>query len=654
MGDILLPAGDWNFAIKPTPVQDDNTLQSQAPVVATSQQVDQQTGQPVPAPPPDPDAPTPAQQEADHRAEKGELWIQDKLVECNYHTEVRKQIEDSAKIGTGILKGPFPLNVVTRKATREGVKFALQIVESISPASKCVDCWDFFPDPACGDNIHDGSYVIERDRMTARQLNKLKGTPGYLADQIDQVIDEGPSKKNYSDGNRNPGESTADDDKFEVWYYTGLVDVSALSAMGTKLTEKESQKDLLPAVVTLVNDTAIKAEISALDSGEFPYDVMPWQRMAGFWAGIGVSRQGRTAQDMLNAAGRALMDNAGLASGPMIIIRQGAIVPADNEWKITARKVWYATEQADVRSVADAFTTINIPMVQPELNAIIELAYKMMEDATGIVYLLQGQQGSAPDTVGGMELLHRNASAILRRIARVFDERVTEPHIKRYYEWLLLHGPDDCKGDMKIEAIGSTALVEREIQAMEAMQLLQLSLNPAFGLDPEKAMAEVLKTKRFIPDKFQMDAAKKKSLPQPIIPAIEVQKLKSADLDKQLALEKDNSIAANTLAKHKIDVDQNREDIYSKTMADEAATNATMRQQELAIKRELAIMDYANKRNISLDQVKAELAREAMRLRTQKQLAMVAHMAESRQEPVEAPPVQVPGRAPDGHAFEQV
>ena len=654
MGDILLPAGDWNFKIKPTPVQDDPVNFPVPQVQQVQQQADPQTGQPVQAPPPDPDAPSPAQQEAERRAEKGELWIQDKLVECNYHTEVRKAIEDAAKLGTGILKGPSPLNVTTRKATQEGGKFALQIIESTEPATKCVDCWDFFPDAACGDNIHNGRYTVERDRMTARQLSKLKGTPGYLSDQIDQVLDEGPSKKNYSDGNKQSGFSTADDDKFEVWYYTGLIDVSALGAMGTKLTEKESQKDMLPAVVTLVNDTAIKADINPLDSGEFPYDVMPWQRMAGFWAGIGIARQGRTAQDMLNSAGRALMDNAGLASGPMIIIRQGAIVPADGEWKITARKVWYATEQADVRSVADAFTTIDIPMVQPELNAIIELANKMMEDATGIVYLLQGQQGSAPDTVGGMELLHRNASAILRRIARVFDERVTEPHIKRYYEWLLLHGPDDCKGDMKIEAIGSTALVEREIQAMEAMQLLQLSLNPAFGLDPEKAMSEVLKTKRFIPDKFQMDAQKKKSLPPPIIPEIEVQKMKSADLDKTLALEKDNSIASNTLQKHKIDVDQNREDIYANTMSQEVQTNATMRQQELAIKRELAILDYANKRNISLDQVKAELAKEAMRLRTQKQLAVVAHIAENRQEPIETPPVQLPGRAPNGHAFDQI
>lgn len=696
MGDILLPAGDWNFAVKASPVQDDDTgggteqrpgllpglggpgllgqpdtLPGQVPLAVGDPAASQSgTGAPIqppgsspadtlaPGAPPPPQVQTPAEADSDplqlaaeRAAEKAELWIQDKLVECQYHTEVRKVIEDSARLGTGILKGPFPERKVLRKAMQRDGKFALELVSKTNPASKHIDPWDFFPDPDCGEDIHNGRYVLERDRLTAKELRNLKGTPGYLKDQIDMVLDEGPLKKNYSEGHRVADENTNDSDKFEVWYFYGLVDPVSLSAMSVKMTEEESAKNQLPAIVTLVNETPIKAAIDPLDTGEFPYDVMPWQRVAGTWTGVGVARQGRTAQDMLNAAGRAMMDNAGLSSGPMIIIRKGAILPADGNWQITARKVWWATEQADQgRSMSDAFTTVNIPMVQKELSAIIELAYKMMEDSTGITFLLQGQQGSAPDTVGGMELLHRNASAMLRRLARVFDERVTEPHIRRYYEWLLMHGPDEAKGDMNIEAIGSTALVEREIQAMEAMALLQMSLNPAYGLDPEKAMAEVLKTKRFIVDKWTMDPQKKANLPPPVIPAIEVAKIRSADLDKQLALQKDVEIASNTLLKHKVDVTENREDIYAQTRAQEMQTNVEARIQEIQTKRELAMLDYANRRNISLDQIKAELAQTSMKLRTQ---ALLSQNGTEPSRPVMEPPVQTPGRAPDGFAFEQ-
>ena len=88
-----------------------------------------------------------------------------------------------------------------------------------------------------------------------------------------------------------------------------MVDVDALDAMSVEIPEKDSHKHELPAVVTLVNDSPIKAIINIMEDNEFPYDVMPWQRIRGQWYGQGIARQGRTAQDMLNVASR-LQDNA--------------------------------------------------------------------------------------------------------------------------------------------------------------------------------------------------------------------------------------------------------------------------------------------------------------------------------------------------------
>lgn len=637
MGDILLPAGDWNFTIKPTPKQDvDN---EQTAEFADTPEMQKQAEQ--------------KQAAADAKAEKAETQIRDWLVECSYHTEVRKVIEDAAKLGTGILKGCYPKKSTAKKVSLVDGKMALEIIKKTVPASKRVDPWDFFPDPACCDDIHDGDYVFERDRLTARQLKDLKGVQGYLDEQIDKVLDEGAGGKNYSDGQRVTENTTGTDDKFEVWYYYGLVDVVGLSAMSVKLSEKESGKKMLPAIVTLVNDTPIKAFINPLDSGDFPYDVMPWQPQSGTWTGIGVSRQGRTPQEMLNSSARQLMDNAGLSGAPMIIMRQNAIIPQNGKWELAPRKIWLATEQADVRSVADAILAINVPMMQAELTAIIELAYKMMEDATGIAYLLQGQQGSAPDTVGGMELLHRNASAILRRLARVYDERVTEPHVRRYYEWLLIHGDEDCKGDFKIEAIGSTALVEREIQAMESQQLLQMSLDPRYGLDPEKAILEVLKAKRYIPEKWTMDEAKKKeqAKQQPTIPAIEVAKIRAQTDEKRLAHDNWKAKLLVTADMKESEADTDRDLLYVQSIARRDEMTSQIRLQELQDRKELAILDYANRRNITLDQVKAGLAKEAMKLKVQKELSGVAGEMDAPQ--IATPPTEPAQHAPDGRAFQE-
>ena len=85
-----------------------------------------------------------------------------------------------------------------------------------------------------------------------------------------------------------------------------------------------------------------------------------------------------------------------------------------------------------------------------------------MVEVTGL------RKRAAPDTVGGMQMLHVNASAMLRRIAFNADNSVTRPHIKRYYDdWLMVHGDESEKGDATTDALGSTALVERETQALQ-------------------------------------------------------------------------------------------------------------------------------------------------------------------------------------------
>ena len=689
MGDMLLPSGDKNYSIKATPVQDESQEQrpEAAPNVASAQtaisgtgtqsvgvaasqmppasallpaQAVSESGGGIPSPQLPQPAPKPVdpslaiQAEADDRAECAEEQINDYLVECSYHSEVRKVIEDSAKLGTGCLKGPIPAKQVNKALGEQG----LELVEKIIPTSKHVDVRDFFPDPLCGEDIHNGNYVLERDRLTARQLKQFKGTDGYLADQINKVLDEGPGGKNYSDGFRT-GLKTDDSDKYEVWYFYGLVDIDQLSAMSVDVSGHTGSADSLPAVVTLVNDTAIRGFINPLDTGDFPYDLMPWQRIAGSPWGAGIARKGRTPQEMLNASARALMDNAGLSAKPQIVIRQGAIRPADGDWNLTPGKIWIATEQADVRSVADAILAITIPMVEKELQAIIQLAYKMMEDSTGITFLLQGQQGSAPDTVGGMELLNRNASSILRRMARVFDESITEPHIRRYYEWVLMYGPEKCKGDMRIEALGSSSLVEREIQAIQTAQLLNYALNPAFGLDPEKAMSEYLKAMRFIPAKLELDEAAKeaKKAQPPMIPAIEVAKINAQVREKELGarIEEDRwktKVQAHS-AMHKIEVDTDRDRVYNDSMANRDIANANARREELLLRKELAMLEYAQKRNISLDQIKADLAQTAMKLRVQRELSFVAKEPSIKSPQVAAPPTEPAGRAENGRAYEQ-
>lgn len=656
IADMLLPTDDANFSIQPLPIPDLVDLANGN--LPTAVQVAQST---------DPTPPNVQQTQiaqgvqqamlmvntAKDKAKKAQIRMEDWQVKTQYQAEVRLVIEDAARIGSGVLKGPFPIKkkMVAMTQPQNGQPAGIEIKEELLPASKRIDPWDFFPDPSCGSNIHDGSYTWERDHITERQLRELKKLPGYLESAVDLCIEEGPKETHIATDKQQPDHNLEDSQyrkRYEIWYYHGTVGREELTAAGMELDPEDRPQ--LPALITMVNDHVIKAALNPLDSGDFPYDIMPWQRKSGMPWGNGVARHGRTPQRIVTAATRNLMDNAGLGAGAQIVLKQELIEPADGQMNLTPRKFWYVAEDADIDDVRKAMTFFTVPMVQRELDAIIQYGLKLMEDATGLPMLLQGQQGKAPDTVGGMTMLNNNASAVLRRLARTFDDCVTEPHIRRYYTWLLQYGEDEEKGDFTIDARGSSALVERDLQAQEMVQLWTLAQNPTSGLDPKKVAKELLKSRKFDPTNFEYDDAQWQQLVGNWQKILEASK---ASGDPRVQVAQLNAQAADAR--------------LTKEQQFESQENQKNRDQAL-------ILDQVNERieemklngaqEISFEELKAMLAGKAMALTTQKELSAASlsvdlhkHHVPAAVNPLDkpaiAPPTEPAGKAPSGQAFQR-
>lgn len=643
MGDILLPAGDWNFGIRATPIPDIELHKTSTTPVTT------EDGQPVMNP-------ETGEQlvvsdflreeiiDAELKVKRAEMRIRDQLIETNYHSESRKVIEDAGKLGVGILKGPVAKRVKTVSKTSE--KGTLKIEYNVVPASERIDPFNFFPDPYCGDDIRDAQYVLERDSLTARQLMELKDSQGYLEEQIEKVLDEGPGKCNYSEaGDRIHEKVTKDSDRFEIWYYIGDIKLSDLAVLDENV--EPSDETYVSASIAMVNDTIIKGNLNPFgQAGDIPYDVFQWQRKPGsIWGNGGVARQGRVPQKMMLAACRALMDNMSLSAGPMMAIDRSALIPANGSWRLHRNKIFYTRENAAVKSVADAITTMNVPSMQEELTGIIQLALKHMEDATGVTFLLQGQQGAAPDTVGGMQLVHQNATAFLRRTARLYDEGVTEPHIRRYYEYHIRNGDIKEIGDVRIEATGSSALVEREVQMMQMQQILQMAVDPTFGLSKKKVAAEMLRLWKYDPYKFSMDAQEIQELQAqepPPDPTIEAARIRTEGELQVAQIKTDAQL-------QKIEKDTDRDLLYAQGVEQRNQMTHELRIAELQLKRDLAILEYANSKDMQLEDIKAKLASDSMKLQVQKELSAVNKESPSIISPVAEPK----GRAPDGKSFSE-
>lgn len=669
--EVLSPVDDRAFSIVPSPIpfavmggqeMRGTAIPPEAPP-AMGTMVDQ-NGQPA--------APQQIQQQqADKSVEEklriaakgAERWIDDALQECGYNRELRRLVDDSARIGTGVMRGPIPTVRTSRKV--EGGQ--LIMVEEIVPESKCISAWNAFPDPACGDDIHKGQYFIEHDNLTEKQVRELMMAPGYMPAAIEKVLEEGPKENAITalvQAPHDPQERVAK--RFHIWYYHGFLSVEDVVAMGCDCGEIEGG---VAAVITIINDTPVKAHLAPLSGGRFPYEFMCWQRTAGSPWGIGVARQIRACQSILNATVRSMMENAGLSSGPQIILGRGSIIPADGSWVITPRKVWLLKPDADIPDVTKAFNAVQIPSIQQELLETVNFVLKMAENVTGLPILLQGQQGptGVPETVGGMQILVANASGLLRRMARIFDDSITKPHVTAYYEWMMEFGEDDSiKGDFQVLPRGSSALVIKDMRATFLVQVVpQLIANPNFGIDPARYFKEVAKLNGLEPADVQFTEAELQALmsqPPPVDPRVQVAQIRTEGDLKTTEMEL-------TTEQARIARDIDRDTMYVQAENERTKTTSATKMAELELRRELAMLDYANKNQLTIEQIKAKLATEGAKMDLQRELAQFGHISaqearvseaklgtqqavvEKAVEQVATPAVEPPGRAPNGQGF---
>jgi hypothetical protein len=678
LAEILLPADQKPFSFGPSPVpdlvkgKDDDRPLTHAmtgePIVQKTTKEEQQAGAGEQKPVTPADIYKDTMARAKKAAQKAEERIYDWMVECNFAGENRKVIFDAARLGVGVLKAPIPEVQTSKSLSKQGNVARLEFVKKVVPVARWMDVWNLFPDPACGEDIHNGDYVFDRDHLSPKSVKQLIGQDGYLTNQILKVLKEGPGKCN--EGGDNPSNKNKDT-RFEVWYFYGTLTREELASAYT-LGDLAEDKDDFYVLVTMINDSVIRAIINPMESGSFPHRVMPWSRRSGHWAGVGIAEQCDMPQRTINAATRSLLNNAGLSSGGQIVIDQGSIIPANGKWEITPNKVWWKTGETPAGDVRQLFMVVDFPNIGPRLMEIIQYAFKLAEESTSIPLITQGQTGATtPETLGAVQLQNNNAATLLRSIGYHYDDFITEPTVNAFYEWLLLDPdvPDEEKGDFKINAHGSAAMVERAVQEITLSSMGQMALNPAFGIDPKKWFAEWMIAKRLDPTRMQYtEEEQKKMAEQEAPPPIQIQVAQlraKADADKQAAMsqadlqlvhakaqlelaaiqqeathergrlqaghstphitqatarieqERIKAASAQAIQASRASAELNR----AQKEIDIAQQNGEHRIQELQLKKELALLEYSQKHNMSLEQVKANLAKTAMQEQTKRELA---------------------------------
>jgi hypothetical protein len=181
------------------------------------------------------------------------------------------------------------------------------------------------------------------------------------------------------------------------------------------------------------------------------------------------------------------------------------------------------------------------------------------------------------------------------------------------------------KGDFQIKARGSSALVERDLQNQQVPTILNLSLNPAFEMDPALAADEFLKSQRFDPKAFKLSDKRKEELAKnakpPEFPQIEAAKISDAGDTQRAQLKLEHEARENSL-------------------------DRLVEQMAIKVEAELGAAGLTSEERIALNQFKVDLAGITLKLNTQKQLSAM------KGPQVTKPPTEPAGRAANGRAFE--
>jgi hypothetical protein len=470
--DLLFPTEDRNWAIEPTPVP-----LTAAGLVTTPEDMEQ----------------------IRKAAELMSAEIDDQLTECDYQAQCRDVIEDACKIGTGIMEGPISPGKMRRgwEKQKNGT-YKLTFANEARPGYYRVDPWSFFPDnDACSIEDNGKTYVRYLWKPSdLRQFARLKGvSTGNVAALIrEKSYTPAPA---YLASIRTLTGASVDLPKetFHVWKFTGSLDgeemMDLAMAVDDEATYREAEADPLAekkCVLWFCQGKILKFDIYPLDSEECTYSVYNLEKdEASIW-GYGVPRMIRDPQAALNGAWRMLMDNGALSTGDQIIINRRHIEPSDGNWKLTPRKLWQLTPDAETSDIdiQTVFGNFAINSHLAEIIPMIELCYKQIDDGSGVPQVASGQpDGTEPTaTPVGTEVLRANAANIVfRRFVKNWDDDMTMPNIRRLYDWnMQFSDRDDLKGDFNVKARGSSVLLVREMQAANLTMLaLQFGQSPIFG-----------------------------------------------------------------------------------------------------------------------------------------------------------------------------
>jgi len=424
-------------------------------------------------------------QDAQNRADKMKLKIEDQFAQGGWSDSFNDFITDLVTFPCAFIKGPIVRRQRTLGWKTVMGKTIVEPTERLAPEFERVDPFRIYPEPGIT-RIEEG-YLFEHHPLSRSDLSDLIGVPGYDEDAIRRILDEGsgPSWINEdvelvkNEEERKFYSYMRPTDVFDALEFWGKVSGKMLREWGLTEEEIPDEAQEYDANVWMIGNYVIKAVLNYDPLGQKPYCKTSFIKCPGAFWGKGIPEIIEDIQNVCNAAARALVNNMGIASGPQVEVNLERIPPNEDITQMSPWKIWQVTNDP-MGSSAPA-----VRFTQPEDNASTLVAVydkfaRLADDHSGIPAYLYGNtdvQG-AGRTSSGLSMLMGAAGKGIRQVVGHIDGDVIKPIVQRQFVYNMRYDEDESiKGDVQVVARGAVNLAVKETVNVRRIEFLNATAN---------------------------------------------------------------------------------------------------------------------------------------------------------------------------------
>jgi hypothetical protein len=418
-------------------------------------------------------------------AEKMQRVISDKLDAGGFQIALRDFIDDIVTYHCAILKGPVGRFVTQLSWKKDGKgNYLPDRAGKLRLETRRVNPLNIYPS-ADSTGPNDGD-LIERTRYTRRELEQMKGVPGYRKEAIDAVLYEhrsgGLREWLWTDGEVDRIRNISQLSSYDTTKIDGLE--CYLSVPGSLLVDwnipgVEDLTKEYEIVGILIGRHLVYVTLNPHPLNHRPYSVASMMTNPdGFW-GRGIPQSIKHDADAGNMLYRSVINNAAMSASPLIQEMVDRLAPGEVPGQVYPGKVYLTTDDMAGSNQAP-IQFFSVPLTANALIGVLTYVAQLADEHSGVPAYAHGSEsvGGAGDTASGLSMLMNAAARGIKNVVRNIDEAIQD-YVHRMYVHEMLHNPDQTiKGDLEVKVFGSSELLIKEQLLIRRKEILAQTNNP--------------------------------------------------------------------------------------------------------------------------------------------------------------------------------